>query len=369
MLLSTALDAVYEKVQDLGQRKTWFIYPVSLFLIITLINGLGIIPEMAYQRVSENPFVTRTDIHFNNYFQETLLLPLVAYFLRLTSLPKFNLLCYVIIALGYAIFTHYTYRRWGAFLALAFSTLLITGPLTTILFTWLGIPDGLTMALLIPLLFTNSAFPIFLLATLGAMNHVVFLIAAIEIIALRWVSRDGLRFYHIASIIAGGFTGIFLVKAFLTFNQIEVASRLDFIFTKSIWDWAKLNAAHFPLSLFSLFNVQWLAIIICFSMFFKWDKRFYVSVSGILFFNYVVTFFSLDTTRIFAILSMGIFMICLFHSYKLALHHPLSSTAHQKQFLQALILIGIISIIAPRYFSWVGEIHATPFYEFMRQLI
>jgi len=274
----------------------------------------------------------------------------------------------VIIACGYTVFAIYAYRRWGAPQAMVLSTLLITSPVTTILFTWLGMPDGLSVALFLPLLFTNSPVLIFLLAVLGSTNHVVFLIAASEIIALRWFSRDGIKFRHVMAMAAGSIIGMLLLKAFLTFNQIEVAPRIGFLVSRSIWDWTKLNILHLPLSLFSFFNVQWMAIAVCLLMFYKWDKRFYLSVTALFLVNYGITFFSLDTTRIFSLLSLGIFMLCIFHSYKLATSHPNATPKHQKQFMLALIAIGVFSIFSPRYFSWAGEIHATPFYEFLRQL-
>ena len=369
MLLSTMIDALYIKLQELGKQRFWFLLLVLLFISITLINGLGIVPEEPYQRLSENPFITRTDIHFRNNFQETLLLPLIAFFLRLTSRLTFNVLCYVIIAVGYAVFAGYTYRKWGALPAITFSTLLITSPVTTVLFTWLGMPDGLSIALMIPFLFTNSIVLIFVLSVLGATNHVVFLIATSEVIILRWFSRDGIKLRHVLTMAAGGIIGMLLLRAFLTLNNIEVAPRISFLISRSIWEWVKLNITHLPLSLFSFFNIQWLAVVVCFLMFFKWDKRFYMSVSALFLFNYGIAFFSLDTTRIFSLLSLGIFMLCLFHSYKLVADHPNTTPEYQKQFIQALIIVGAISIFSPRYFSWVGEIHATPFYEFMRQLI
>jgi hypothetical protein len=85
MLLSTALDVLYEKVQGLGRQKFWFLFLGAAFVLVILINGAGIIPEEPYQRLSQNPFITRTDIHFNNYWQETVLLPLLAYYLDLTG--------------------------------------------------------------------------------------------------------------------------------------------------------------------------------------------------------------------------------------------------------------------------------------------
>lgn len=363
------MNSLYGKVQDLGKQKYGFLLLALLFIVVTLINGLGIVPEEPYQRLSENPFITRTDIHFRNNYQETLLLPLLAFYLHLTSRLTFNILCFMIIAFGYAGFAGYAYRRWGALQSITFSTLLITSPVTTILFTWLGMPDGLSMALTIPLLFTNSVLLIFVIAVLGSLNHVVFILAACEIIALRWISNNGIKFRHALAMATGGVAGMLLLKSFLTLNQIEVTPRVGFLLSRSIWEWAKLNIAHLPLSLFSFFNTQWLAVIACFLMFYRWDKRFYLSVTVLFVINYGVSFFSLDTTRIFSLLSLGTFLLCIMHSHELSANHPDAKPEHQKQFVGALILIGVISIFSPRYFSWAGEIHATPFYEFFRLLI
>lgn len=369
MLISTLITSLYEIITRLGRSKFWLLGLGAVFIIVIFINGMGKIGGEYYRVYSENPFITRTDIAGKNYFQETVLLPVVVFLLRLTSPGVYYVVCFAIIAGTYLLFALLASRRWGSVAALIFSTMLIANPLSTILLSWLGMPDGLSVALVIPFLFTNSTFLIFLLAILGSMNHVIFIFAAAEIIVLRWISHDSIGLRHALAMVAGTVAGMLLVKAFFVFNQIEAASRTEFILSKGLSDWAKLSAANLPLSLFSLFNIQWLALLVCFLMFFKWDKRFYFSVVILLAFNYAITFVSLDTTRIFSTLSFGVFMFCIFHSYKLALEHPATTPEHQKQFLQALMLIGIASVFSPRYFAWGGEIHATPFYEFLRQLI
>ena len=76
MLLSSLLDGLYQTVSDLGRKRYWFLIPGLLLLIVVVINGVAIVPEEPYQRLSQDPFSTRTDIHFNNYWQENPLLPL-----------------------------------------------------------------------------------------------------------------------------------------------------------------------------------------------------------------------------------------------------------------------------------------------------
>ena len=369
MLLSTALDAIYEKVQKLGERKLWFLYLGLLFIVVMFINGIGIVPEEPYQRLSQNPFITRTDIHFNNYWQETLLLPIIAYYLDLTGTITFNALTFILAAGAYSAFAWLTYRRWGSALSLIASTLLITSPLSTVIFSWLGTPDSLTVLLTIPFIFSQSGVFIFFLALLGAANHPAFIVAILEILVLRWIAHDQISIKHLFLAALGSGAGYASVKLFLHTFDIEIVSRLDFMQLMNIGEWSRMNLGILPTSLFSLFNIQWLALLLCFIMFYKKDRLFYSLTGIILLLNYGIIFFTLDTTRVYSLISWGMLIFCIFHSYRLARSSQTEEPNHLKQFSQTLILIGILSIFTPRYFSWAGEIHAAPFFDWIGKLI
>ena len=369
MLISSLLNSLFESILGLGRSKFWFLFLGLMFLVVILINGIGIVPEEPYQRLAENPFITRTDIHFNNYWQENPLLPVIAFYLGFSSPVAFNILCFVILTGAVLLFALLIMRQLGSPPALIFSSLLITSPLTTVLLTWLGTPDGLTVALTIPFLFTQSGLLVFLLSVFGAMNHPTFMITVIEILILRWAAKDGIKFKHVLASGLGLAIGYASTRLFLTVNQIEIVSRFDFMQLMDAGEWLKMNAVNLPITLSSLFNIQWLVLLLCLILFFKKDKVFYSLVLAFLLVNYGFTFFTLDTTRIFSLLSWGVLFACVFHSYKLAgLNHD-DGPEMQRQFLLSLTLTGVASFIAPRYFSWAGEIHTTPFYQFMRSVL
>jgi hypothetical protein len=366
MDLSVFLNLVLEKTERITRRKFWPVILGAFFMIIVIINGISLVPFHLYQRISQNPFVIRTDMPSNNYWQEDILLPLIAFFTHLNNPLTFSILCFVIIIGAYLLYTMLVLKKSGPFPALIFSTILISSPLTTILLSWLGTPDGLTFLLTIPFLFTNSFILIFLLTLLGTINHLTFIIAVIEILFLRLISRDNIRIIHLIAIILGGIAGYIVLKIFLASNNIQVMSRLDFIFNINLNTWLKHNLADLPMTVFSFFNIQWLIIPICLLMFFNKDKRYYSFMLAILLLNYGITFFSLDTTRIFSLLSWGIFANCILHSFNLA---KKENETNQKEFLQALIVVGVISFIAPRYYSWEGSIHTSPFYSFIEKVL
>jgi hypothetical protein len=369
MLISNFLNSLYEQTLRLGRSRFWLPFLGLVFLVVIFINGIGIVPEEPYQRLSENPFITRTEIHFNNYWQENPLLPVIAFYLGLTSPLAFNVLCFVIITGAFLLFAVLSSRQWGSAPALIFSTILITSPLTTVMLTWLGTPDGLALALTVPFLFARSSPLLFFLSMLGIANHPAFAIAVIQILALRWMAGNGIKFRHILVTGIGLAIGYGLTRLFLTVNHIEIVSRTDFMLLKDMGEWLKMNALNFPMSASSLFNIHWMILPVCLILFFKRDRVFYSAVLAFLLVNYGFTLLTLDTTRVYSLLSWGVLFECIFHSYKLAAAERDNDRQFEKQFLQSLILIGIASFITPRYFSWAGEIHTTPFYQFMRKIL
>ena len=243
------------------------------------------------------------------------------------------------------------------------TALLVTSPLTTILLAWLGTPDGLTFALTVPFLFVNSPPLIFLLALLGAANHPAFIIAVLEILILRRAIHDGVNLKHLILASLGIACGYGAVRYFLYSHGIEIVSRFDFMQLKDISGWAGMNLINLPATLFSLFNIHWLVLPVSLIMFFNKDRLFFSLVPSMLLLNYALVFFTLDTTRIYILTSWGVLFTSILHSFRLAV-----SESQQKQYVQALILIGILSFFTPRYFSWVGEIHMAPFFKTISQL-
>ena len=343
--------------------KIWgFWLAVTLLLVgVILLTGITLADPKTYpyQHLAQNPFISRTNIDPENYWQADILLPLAAYLAHVNTPLLFSIFCLVIILAGYVMFAAIAYRKFGPGIALLFTALLAMNPLTTVLLSWLGTPDGLTFALSVPFLGASSVPLLFLLAALGVANHVMFIIPVMEMLVLRWVSEAKIRWTHLAAALAGAGVGFGAVQAFLFFNHIQVMSRLGYIFTKSLAAWVANNTEHFSLTLFSLYNIQWLLVLLCMVMFFRKDWRYYACLLVFLLLNYGVVFFTYDTTRIYALLSWGIFMHCLFHSYQLSLRaDPQQGTDRpvQKRFFRALAIVGCLSVVAPRFYSWVGAI-------------
>ena len=140
MLLTSFLDCVIGNFHKLTLRRSLTL-SACVFIIITFINGISLVPHEDYRLLSQNPFITRTDIYSRNYWQESVLLPLTAFYSRLTSHASFFLLCFFVAVSAYFFFNYLIFRYHAPPPAFIFSTILMTNPLTTAIFSWLGTPD------------------------------------------------------------------------------------------------------------------------------------------------------------------------------------------------------------------------------------
>lgn len=366
MLLSEFLDSLKLKIDLLASKYFWLMLCVVLLLVI-IINGVSLVPPEHYFKLAQNPFITRIDISPDNYWQESIFLPLIAYYARLTSKAAFHLFCVVLIVSSFALFAIFTEKKFGKSLSFLFTALLISSSLTTILLSWVGMPDNITVLLTIPLLFTSSMIWLFILSFLGMTNHVVFAFVAIEILILRWIAKEKkLNRWHFLVAIMGLILGFVIVQSFLAVNEIDVLTRFDFLKRYELDNWFAWNTNYFPMTLFSLLNSQWLLLVVCFIMFFTKDRRFFIVVALFLAVNYLVTFFTLDTTRVFALMSWGLVFESIFHSFHLARKEP--DGKYERELSSALLLVAILSIITPRYFAFEGEIVLSPFKEFLTRI-
>jgi hypothetical protein len=343
-------------------RKQYWGAITVLLLFTILYNGAGLIPFEAYQRLSLNPFITRTDIDANNYFQETVFLPLLANLLHLTSRLKFNLLCLLLILAGYLIVAYNLRKSSTGVNPLPEFAFLLISPITTVLFSWVGSPDGVTFLLTSILLFSKSDIVIFILGILGAANHSIFIFAAIPLLMLRrYAHDDHISTRSIIVFITGSISGLLLAYLFLRINHISVVSRLDFLLQQDPHRWIQINLYKFPAAIYSLNGFVWMAILLIYSK--KWDnKRYYrfylLAMAGF----YVITFFTLDTSRVFTLMSWGMTSHLITKS--------LRGNDPNSQKLSLLVpFICLFGLLMPKYFLWDGNIVFTPFQNFYSSLL
>lgn len=363
MLISAAIERL----------DNWFSTASASFFRLTVIvlvlftianNGLGRAPYAEpYRQLALNPFIQVTGI---NYHQESSLLPLVAYYLGFNSELLYPALCLSIILFTIAVFASLSRRYFGAEISLLAVGLLLAHPVTNILFTWLGYPDPITFLVTILLLFANSSALVLGLCLVGAFNHPVMFFSAPVILSLRIASKDGgILYRHLLFGIAGLLLGYSLLYLFLASNNINISrSRFDLAMNQSLLAWININIRSFTLSLYSLQGIVWFAIVWCVLTSFQNNRSYFILFLAAQLLFYLITFFTLDATRIFSLLAIGPTLHLIIYSMRLV--GVDDSSPLSQQFRRTLLLVTIAGILIPKFFMWEGKIHAPFFEDFFR---
>ncbi len=337
------------------------VFAISLFTIFY--NGAGLIPFDIYQKLSINPFITRTDINQYNYFQETVFLPVLANILHLTSPFRFNVLCLLMIMAGYIIFAYNIRKTSSGSNPIPEYTLLMISPITTILFSWIGSPDAVTFLITSILLFSKSNILLFMLGVIGTANHSIIIFAVIPLLILRmFAGNDSINIKSIILFIAGSSIGGLLTYLFLRINHISVLSRIDYMLQQDPNRWIQINLYNFPAVIYSLNGLIWMAILLIYGEGWnnkKYRKFYLAAIAGF----YAITFISLDTTRIFSLMSWAMTSHLLINSIREA-----RGNGNNKIYPQVIPIFCIIGLLIPKYYLWQGNIVFTPLGKFYSSL-
>jgi hypothetical protein len=337
---------------------------VILLIFTVLYNGAGLMPYDLYQKLSINPFMSRVDLNPYNYFQESIFLPVLANYLGLTSRIKFTLLCTALSIAGYIVFAYNARKTSGALNPIPVFALVLSSPITTILFSWIGSPDSITFLITSILLFSNSTILLFLLGIIGALNHPIIIFSAVPLLILRLLAQnDNISIKGIVLFVSGSAIGLLLVTLFLGINHISVVSRVDFTLQQSLRILPQVNLYKFPAVIYSLNGSLWMLILLIFSRTWK-NRRYYrfymLAMAG----AYGITFFALDTTRVFALMSWGMTMHLTTNSFKAA-EDP---DGTNQTIFPMVPLICLVGLLIPKYFLWQGTVVFTPFESFYSSL-
>ncbi|HHX39897.1 MAG TPA: hypothetical protein GX715_08030 [Armatimonadetes bacterium] len=337
-------------------RRSHYWFGIAFVVAIAgLSNGVGIVPPDHYRRLAENPYTIRSDIAPDNYWQESVLLPVLANLAGLTLPHQFYGLCLLAILLGALYLAGRLRDPSDPGLSLALFTLMAFSPLTIVMLSWLGMPDCITFILTAVALFTRSAPVLFAVCLLGALNHPAILFGVAGVMALRAGSGEnavGRR--HYLACIAGFTLGTLGVKLFHLAFGIEAMSRLDFVLMRPPGEWLQMNASHVGMRIFSLLGCLWPPLAIATVMLYRRDRRYALALVMLMLAYAVITFFTEDTTRVFILMAWGAALHALVRYAR---------TVEAKQLRQArlvLLLSAAFSPLYPRCYAWRDSIVPAP---------
>ena len=327
-------------------------YHAIFFAIILsfVLYGINSNPGQDYLAIARDPFVLYERAP---HFQDSLFLPLTAHFLGLTdSAYEFELYTTVAFALAFFAIFYLASQNFSNEAALWGILTLTLSPASLICLIWMGLPDPFTVLFSGVLAFAGSIPILLLVAFLGVANHPQFLFISIAIVALRLSAREKhFRLRQVFSIGLGALAGYLAVQVFLNHYGVRIEStRLELMFQHDILDWLLVKALEAPMSIYSLYGGLWFVLALCFFYGFGLNKAYYLTLGILQLAAGALTFFTYDTTRIFALLTIGMLIHCVVFTYQLAIQR-----GHESIFRRVLIVLALVSIFLPHYIIWAGE--------------
>lgn len=325
--------------------------PVIALVLTLLVGGFSTIRALWYlQSFAASP--ANSDL-FSTYHGETPLFFLLAHALGATTLPRYLVFCGCIVIVVYSLVYNYANRRKSppAMLCLL---LFASHPIAYILQTWFGMVDGLTVASTAVLLFSRSTVAMAPASLVLMLNHTSAPLIALPLLILRILSGDSVvSLRHFCVVAISLLIGKILLISFLGVD-IESASRLGFIFHVPLSHWVRINITHLPLIVYSMFFALWIPIIFMVVLFFNDNRRFYGCYLLFLAGFYCVTLVTLDTTRVYAMLSWGPTLCCLMHTWDKTAERTIRNTV----FRACVVASAFLGWCLPRLFVYDGKVYA-----------
>jgi len=335
--------------------KSHFLLLVLLLLGFTIVAfGVGVTPREFYRALAANPYVEQKAIHQQNYFQESPLLPILAHHLGFVSRTSFNFMCLGIVIGSFLVFAHQLKLRTGPVFALGLFILLQAHPVTIVLLSWLGMPDGLTFGLTVLSLFVTSPLWLAAICLAGALNHPIAVFCISSVILLRRLANDeGIAWRHVFVCVLALIAGTLVVRLFLHYLNISLYSRFDHATDQDMQFWIKHNFRFFFMTVYSFHNTAWFAILFCVLAGFAAKAPYFIVFALLQLAFYGITFFCLDTTRVFALLAWAPAMHCIMYAYRLCGAERSSHLSEQVR--KFVLLVAVIGFFTPSYYVYLGE--------------
>jgi hypothetical protein len=325
------------------QRSIFFVMVLTIFLY-----GVRFV-STDYFVISKSPFTPFADAP---YTQDAILLPLSAYYFGFNhsyvQFAVYTICAYIVALLAIYVLGYKRFRLETLFflaLTLTFSSAGLE------CFFWPGMPDAFTVLFSVIAVFSNSVPVLFLAALLGVSNHPLFLFIGTALIILRLASQEKeFKVLHALAILFGMIAGYGLVQMFLAYNNIHIQpTRFQLMFDEDISFWLESKVLEAPLSLFSLYQGLWFILPVCFLYGFNRKKHYYIVFLILQFAAGVLTLFTLDTTRVFGLLTIGTILHAVAFTYK----------SIEEEYIQSIrwlfIAIFAAAIFLPHYVIMSGK--------------
>ena len=357
-LIAAALSGLARRVFGMP---FWILYVLVLGFCLFQ-NGFSLSPQtsglfLVSADITRNPFIYR---RADEWLLSSFLGPLLASVTSMNrSIEYFALMHLAIFFVFFTVLVVLIRRRNGDFAARCVLLIFMLSPLSNVLLTWIGSPDILTALLSMTIVvFWNNPIVLGLCAFLLGTNHPeqggIILLLLTMLSALTRKARTTLRFAVVG--LGSLALGIAAVQWYFDRHNFEIVfTRLDYLQVYGLFQYVRATLSNPFALVFSLYNVLVLFVAAYVAYFWKRERI----ALGFLIYSalaFIVILFTLDQTRVFAILTFPALLL-------LALSRPFSSLeGAERHFFEVVLVIALtVGILLPRFVVWNGSVYVSAY--------
>lgn len=243
-------------------------------------------------------------------------------------------------------------ERW----AYAFLGLLIFHPLIMISFSWVLHPDALTFLFTMIMFLSGSAYVVFAATLLGTLSHASQLLAiGVACLAMRLSSETRNRSRLAIALCAGWLVGRGLIDLYLSVSGMSYETSRFSVLLETDLAYAAERFLRSPLAtLYTFYLSFWPLAVVLVAASFRLSPRLSAGFALSQLWAAAMALLTADTTRVFAIVSIGPFVYTLFQ----LLQHRGELPGRWRTALTATCLVCILAgPAAPKLYSFHGAVH------------
>ena len=307
--------------------------------------------------IFRNPFLGETAIE---WVTSSFLGPALAYYTSMNrSLLSYCILQLAIFLVGFTALILVVRHRNGDFIARTVLIVFFLSPLPHVLFTWLGAPDILTTLLsMVIVVFWGNPVAAMIGGFLLGVNHpeqgatAMLLLTLFSLLTRRIRDTVAFALAGVGSLILGAWA----VQWFFTRHNFDIVfTRVDYIIGMGLPAFLRSALSEPFALLFSLYNA--LILFVAVYLWFFWRKgRLAVAFVSCSLLAFVSILFTLDQTRVFAILTFPpLLLLVMSPSFQ-------EMEPTQKEFFESVLAIAFIAgILIPRFVVWNGSVSSSAY--------
>lgn len=333
--------------------------PLGIFLASLLLWGASTIPGAALASMAQQAAHPWQDWGQATYHWETPLWLLLCGWVGATTVPAYTAFSAAVNVLAVLVACGLAWRAWGRLGAL----LVLAHPITYVLLTWIGLEDGLLVMCTAVLVWCWSPWALGFAAGVGVLVHPAWAFIWFGVGTLRVLTENFGR-PHAVGVGIGLIAGI-LTKALLTPAGFHVADRLAFILARPALEWLTLSGTYLPLALYSFGFALWVPLVLAVRLLWLERRAYCVVLVGYLVGCAVLTAFTLDTTRVFALLTWG----PVLHGLWVGMQTVRATSWGDLRYWNteaATWAAAYFGFLAPRLCVWAGQVKVIPWLEWVR---